>query len=659
MSRNGKKQWDPNDPANHRVRNGGPGASLASAVFPALEQEPSQEPETTPRPLQEDSGASACPQAMRLASALLSRPAMIDIGQLERQIAERESTRPALSIGTGVSDKPALTLADIAQLADEDARRALPPVVENFEGVPTVHDLTKHPNFKNLPEPVQAAVHHVIKHGKPSSSNPDTKHATKSPQHKAHKDLEAWVGQQTKGHKEKHEADWGKVTPGPVLHSIAMKGIGHLDVKPGHSLNVHYGSGSPHSDHIDPNKKLTPEQSTALAQLKEKGHLPEGWKMVFGVPRSMGHGPGHPIHNVDAKPEPQAGPAPKAAPASKAAASPETGSKSAVGHPGGKAPPGIDSGTYARFSKLDLDTPEEAAKQEAAKKAKADADAAEAAKMKAQLKPPASKPKSPMQGMLDKIMAKVQAAKTDPKSRTSTEHAQAGAQELAQHAHEDPHFAELFKHMAAGDWKAVMDHSEKTKGNAAFDAAMKHGRKLAGLPEQHDFTLDDLRSVFVEETIPKPKGDRIGRLLKGLGNKLRSPAEAEPGQFNNASHGTAPLPEFDITVKEQAEIDEIFQQLGLDEAQVRLLPSGEGKFRAVHKKTGHTVGSVTKGATGWKGVGTKPDPKGRSHVTGPFRHPKLATRAIAGGYDESTGAIGAGLLRESRTSAAILRGDRS
>jgi len=553
MSKDGKKKWDPNDPANHRVRNGGPGASLTSAMFPALEQEPTPEPETEPRPLQEDSGADApaCPQAMRLASAIMSRPAMIDIGQLERQIAERENTRPTLSLGTGVSDKPALTIADIAQLADEDARRALRPVVENFEGTPTIHDLTKHQNFKDLPEPVKAAVHHVVKHGKPSSSNPDTKHAVKSPQHKVHKDLEAWVSQQTKGHKEKHEADWGKVTPGPVLHSIAMKGIGHLDVKPGHSLNIHYGSGSPHSDHIDPTKKLTSEQSTALAQLKTKGHLPEGWKMVFGVPRSMGHAPDHPIHNADAKPEPTAGPAPKAA---SAAAEPAKSGEKPV-------PPGVDSHIWKRFSKLDLDqpdTPEEKAKKEGQEKAKKEAAekaaaereaklAAQHAKMAAQA---AAKPKSPIQGMMDKIMAKVKAEKSDPKNRTSTEHAQAGAAELAKQAHDDPHFGDLFKHMAAGDWKSVLQHPDRAKGDAAFAAAHKHGRKLAGLPEEHTEQHHTLADVFSEDTIPKPKGERIGRVLRGLGNKLRSPAEAEPGQFNNASHGTATLPAFDISVKE-------------------------------------------------------------------------------------------------------------
>lgn len=64
------------------------------------------------------------------------------------------------------------------------------------------------------------------------------------------------------------------------------------------------------------------------------------------------------------------------------------------------------------------------------------------------------------------------------------------------------------------------------------------------------------------ETVPEPKGDKIakpagekiGRALKGLGGKLRSPAETAPGQFDNASHGTAPIEKFDITVKEGVNI---------------------------------------------------------------------------------------------------------
>ena len=159
---------------------------------------------------------------------------------------------------------------------------------------------------------------------------------------------------------------------------------------------------------------------------------------------------------------------------------------------------------------------------------------------------------------------------------------------------------------------------------------------------QRALTHDDLMSgnahleMTSGGTSTKPKGEKIGKLLKGLGKapgNYRSPAEAEPGQWNQASHGTAPEAEFDISVKEQAEI---LAQLGLDEAQIRLVPMGSSRAKAVHKKTGKHIGMVWKEPGGsWRGAGESPGPGGRGHEdTGTYRNSKLVAKHLAGGFDE-------------------------
>jgi len=87
---------------------------------------------------------------------------------------------------------------------------------------------------------------------------------------------------------------------------------------------------------------------------------------------------------------------------------------------------------------------------------------------------------------------------------------------------------------------------------AADDAARLRNAADLGVKPTTETTTPpvDAEPAVEGESVPKPKGEKIGKALKGLGGKLRSPAEVEPGQFNSANGGTAPLAKDDITVKE-------------------------------------------------------------------------------------------------------------
>lgn len=92
--------------------------------------------------------------------------------------------------------------------------------------------------------------------------------------------------------------------------------------------------------------------------------------------------------------------------------------------------------------------------------------------------------------------------------------------------------------------------AQKTLGPFKHDKeAAKIGRTAFGIGHPAPSPVTN-PTHHEAESVPKPKGDKIGRALKGLGGKLRSPAEVEPGQFNSANGGTAPDEKMDITVKE-------------------------------------------------------------------------------------------------------------
>jgi len=182
------------------------------------------------------------------------------------------------------------------------------------------------------------------------------------------------------------------------------------------------------------------------------------------------------------------------------------------------------------------------------------------------------------------------------------------------------------------------------------DAAQLLAAAEAGVkPEVQPVAEGQPETQTEGEKIAKPKGEKIGKALKGLGGKLRSPAEVAPGQFNSANGGSGPLPQFDITVKEDEHLAAVKSLVSLTESELEEgLRSRLADFKADYKET----------HAGELGAGAKPGLRTKlgAAAYAARRTVKGQNKGFGGGMKEDE-APSASVLRESRVGAAVLRED--